>query len=195
MPNIKQQKKRVGTAARERLQNLRYRSTVKTLTRRLESAVADGDSDRIASTHKELQQWIDRATSRGALHRNAAARKKAQAARLVSEPVAPPTPGPSQGSVSSTSARVSSCVFERRLAPLSAASSDSQTGQCRVELLLGVAVGVADRLADAELVHLDALRDVPGTDALGSEQLDASDQGDVRRESHGDREGLPAFEL
>ena len=84
MPNIKQQKKRVGTAARERLQNLRYRSTVKTLTRRLESAVADGDSDRIASTHKVLQLWIDRATSRGALHRNAAARKKAQAARLVS---------------------------------------------------------------------------------------------------------------
>ena len=84
MPNIKQQKKRVGTAARERLQNLRYRSTVKTLTRRLESAVADGDSDRISATHKELQQWIDRAVSRGALHRNAAARKKAQAARLVS---------------------------------------------------------------------------------------------------------------
>jgi small subunit ribosomal protein S20 len=84
MPNIRQQKKRVGTAARERLQNLRYRSTVKTLTRRLESAVADGDSDRIAATHKELQQWIDRAATRGALHRNAAARKKAQAARLVS---------------------------------------------------------------------------------------------------------------
>lgn len=84
MPNIKQQKKRVGTAARERLQNLRYRSTVKTLARRLESAVADGDSDRIAATHKELQQWIDRAATRGALHRNAAARKKAQAARLVS---------------------------------------------------------------------------------------------------------------
>ena len=84
MANIKQQKKRVGTAARERLQNLRYRSTVKTLTRRLESAVADGDGDRISATHKELQQWIDRAAARGALHRNAAARKKAQAARLVS---------------------------------------------------------------------------------------------------------------
>ena len=84
MPNIKQQEKRVRVAARERLQNLRYRSTVKTLTRRLESAVADGDSDRITATHRELQEWIDRAASRGALHRNAAARKKAQAARLVS---------------------------------------------------------------------------------------------------------------
>ncbi|HEU6445234.1 MAG TPA: 30S ribosomal protein S20 [Gaiellaceae bacterium] len=84
MPNIKQQEKRVRTAARERLENLRYRSTVKTLTRRLESAVADGDSDRIADAHRELQHWIDRAASHGAIHRNAAARKKAQAARLVS---------------------------------------------------------------------------------------------------------------
>jgi small subunit ribosomal protein S20 len=84
MPNINQQKKRVRSAARERLQNLRYRSTVKTLTRRLESAVEQGDSDSVATTHLELQRWIDRASARGALHRNAAARKKAQAARLVS---------------------------------------------------------------------------------------------------------------
>ena len=84
MPNIKQQEKRVRSAARERLQNLRYRSTVKTLTRRLESSVADGDADRVKAIHLELQHWIDRAASRGALHRNAAARKKAQAARLAS---------------------------------------------------------------------------------------------------------------
>ena len=84
MPNINQQKKRVRSAARERVQNLRYRSTVKTLTRRLESAVAEGDADRVSTTHLELQRWIDRAVSRGALHRNTAARKKAQASRLAS---------------------------------------------------------------------------------------------------------------
>jgi small subunit ribosomal protein S20 len=84
MPNIKQQKKRVRSAARQRLENLRYRSTVKTLTRRLEGAVADGNADGIRSAHLELQRWIDRAASQGALHRNAAARKKAQAARIVS---------------------------------------------------------------------------------------------------------------
>jgi small subunit ribosomal protein S20 len=83
MPNIKQQKKRVRTAARQRLENLRYRSTVKTLTRSLRSAVADGDGDRVRETHLELQRWIDRAASNGALHRNAAARKKSQAARLL----------------------------------------------------------------------------------------------------------------
>jgi small subunit ribosomal protein S20 len=84
MPNIKQQKKRVRTAARERLENLRYRSTVKTLTKRLQAAVADGDTDRAAAEHRELVRAIDKATSRRALHRNAAARKKSQAARLLS---------------------------------------------------------------------------------------------------------------
>ena len=83
MPNIKQQKKRVRVAAKERLENLRYRSTVKTLTRRLESAVEQGDKARVAEEHLQLQRWIDRAVAHGALHRNAGARKKAQAARLV----------------------------------------------------------------------------------------------------------------
>jgi small subunit ribosomal protein S20 len=84
MPNIKQQKKRVRIASEERLENLRYASTVKTFTRRLNSAVADGDADQIAAEHKQLVRWIDKAAARGAMHRNAAARKKAQAARLVS---------------------------------------------------------------------------------------------------------------
>jgi len=83
MPNIKQQKKRMRTAARERLQNLRYRSTVKTVTRRLERAAADGDEQLIASEHRELVRWIDKAVARGALHRNAAARKKSQASRVA----------------------------------------------------------------------------------------------------------------
>jgi small subunit ribosomal protein S20 len=84
MPNIKQQKKRVRIAGEERLENLRYASTVKTLTRRLRASVAEGDSEKVTADHRELVRWIDKAASRGALHRNAAARKKAQAARLVS---------------------------------------------------------------------------------------------------------------
>ena len=83
MPNIQQQKKRMRIAARQRLENLRYRSTVKTLTRRLERAVTDGDEQSVAAEHRELVRWIDKAASHGALHRNAAARKKAQAARLT----------------------------------------------------------------------------------------------------------------
>jgi small subunit ribosomal protein S20 len=84
MPNIRQQKKRVRSAARQRVENLRYRSTVKTLTRRLRDAVAEGDTQTIAAEHAELVRCIDKAATRGALHRNTAARKKVQAARLVS---------------------------------------------------------------------------------------------------------------
>jgi small subunit ribosomal protein S20 len=86
MPNIKQQKKRVRTAAEQRLENLRYSSTIKTLTKRLAAIVEDGDATKVDAEYKGLVRLIDRAVTRGALHRNAAARKKSQAARLVSGP-------------------------------------------------------------------------------------------------------------
>ena len=84
MPNIKQQKKRVRIAAEERLENLRYRSTIKTLTKRLATTAGDGDAAAVEAEHRELVKLIDKAVSRGALHRNAGARKKAQAASLAS---------------------------------------------------------------------------------------------------------------
>ena len=84
MPNIKQQKKRVRTAAAQRLENLRYSSTIKTLTKRLAATVEAGDAAAVEAEHKGLVKLIDRAIARGALHKNAGARKKSQAARLVS---------------------------------------------------------------------------------------------------------------
>jgi small subunit ribosomal protein S20 len=84
MPNINQQKKRVRSAARERLENLRYRSTIKTLTKRLETAVEAGDTEVVQVERRNLEKLIDRAAARGALHKNAAARKKSQTAKLVS---------------------------------------------------------------------------------------------------------------
>ncbi len=83
MPNIKQQARRVATSERERLENLRWRSTTKTLLRRLHDAVADGDDDRIADEHRTYVRWIDKAASHRAIHPNHAARKKSQAAKLV----------------------------------------------------------------------------------------------------------------
>jgi small subunit ribosomal protein S20 len=83
MANIKQQKKRIRTAAEERLENLRYRSTIKTLTKRLATAGEAGDDSAVDNEHRALVKLIDRAVSRGALHRNAAARKKSQAAKLA----------------------------------------------------------------------------------------------------------------
>jgi len=86
MPNIKQQEKRVGIATRQRSENLRYRSTVKTLTKRLVDAVEQGNAEAVAEEHRTLVRWVDKAASKGALHPNTAARKKAQAARLVAGP-------------------------------------------------------------------------------------------------------------
>ncbi|RDI73740.1 S20: ribosomal protein S20 [Gaiella occulta] len=83
MPNIQQQKKRVLIASRQREENLRYRSTIKTLAKRLEAAVAAGDADAIATEHLKLVRMVDKAASRGAIHKNTAGRRKSQAARLV----------------------------------------------------------------------------------------------------------------
>ena len=69
-------------AERERLENRRYTSSIKTYFRRLERAVAAGDSDVADSEHRVLVQTIDKAVKRGALHRNTGARKKSRAARL-----------------------------------------------------------------------------------------------------------------
>jgi small subunit ribosomal protein S20 len=83
MPNIKQQEKRVRQAGRQRLENLRWRSTAKTLMRRLREAVDEEDATEIDTRHRELARWLDRAVAHGALHKNTAARRKARAARLV----------------------------------------------------------------------------------------------------------------
>ena len=96
MPNIKQQKKRVRIATEERLENLRYRSTIKTLTRRLESAVQEGDSATVTEERRRLEHYLDLAAARGAIHRNKAARRKSQVARLVSA-VTLPEPAPKRG--------------------------------------------------------------------------------------------------
>ena len=82
MANIHSQKKRILRAERERLENRRYTSTIKTYFRRLETAVAEGQDDVAETEHRVLVRTIDKAVKRGALHRNNGARKKSRAARL-----------------------------------------------------------------------------------------------------------------
>jgi len=82
MANIASQKKRIARTSRERLENLRFASTVKTHFRRLESAVASGDDQTAESEHRALISRIDKAVQHGAMHRNTGARKKARAARI-----------------------------------------------------------------------------------------------------------------
>ena len=82
MANIHSQKKRIERAARERLENRRYTSRIKTYFRRLERAVGDGDDAAADAEHRMLTQAIDKAVKRRAIHRNTGARKKSRAARV-----------------------------------------------------------------------------------------------------------------
>jgi small subunit ribosomal protein S20 len=82
MANIHSQKKRIARALRERDENRRYTSRIKTYFHRLERAVSSGDDAAADAEHKVLVQTIDKAVKRGALHRNNGARKKSRAARV-----------------------------------------------------------------------------------------------------------------
>jgi len=84
MANIASQEKRIHRAERERLENRRRTSQVKTWFRRLESAVGSGDSSRADDEFRALVSRIDKAVKSGALHRNSGARKKSRAARVRS---------------------------------------------------------------------------------------------------------------
>ena len=82
MANIHSQEKRILRSERERLENRRYTSAIKTYFRRLEEAVGSGDNATAETEHAELVRVIDKAVKRGALHRNNGARKKSRAAKL-----------------------------------------------------------------------------------------------------------------
>lgn len=82
MANIASQKKRIARTERERHENLRFASAVKTHFRRLESAVASGDDAKADEEHKALVTRVDKAVQKGAMHRNTGARKKSRAARV-----------------------------------------------------------------------------------------------------------------
>jgi small subunit ribosomal protein S20 len=88
MANIASQKKRILRTERERIENRRFTSAVRTYFRRLEDAVAEGDTERIEAEHRELVSRIDKAVQKGAMHRNTGARKKQRAARLRADAAA-----------------------------------------------------------------------------------------------------------
>lgn len=82
MANIASQKKRIQRTERERVENRRLTSAVKTHFRRLEQATAGGDGGAADAEHRELVSRIDKAVQKGALHARNGARKKSQAARI-----------------------------------------------------------------------------------------------------------------
>ncbi len=84
MANTKQQRKRVRIADRQRLENLRYKSSIKTYFRRLKATAATGDADSAQEVAKRLASTIDKAAAKRAIHKNNAARKKSQVSRILS---------------------------------------------------------------------------------------------------------------
>ena len=80
MANIKQQKKRILRSEKQRVSNIRYRSTIKTLFKGLEAAA---ENDEAATRARDLEKLIDKAASKGAIHVNNAARKKSRVARMI----------------------------------------------------------------------------------------------------------------
>jgi small subunit ribosomal protein S20 len=82
MANIASQEKRILRTERERLENRRYTSAIRTYFRRLQAIVTEGDDKAAEAEHRRLVKTIDKAVKRGALHRNTGARKKARAARM-----------------------------------------------------------------------------------------------------------------
>ena len=85
MANIASQEKRNQRSLRERLENRRYTSAVKTYFRRLQTAIDAGDATTADQELRVLVSTIDRAVKCGALHANNGARKKARAAKLRSK--------------------------------------------------------------------------------------------------------------
>jgi small subunit ribosomal protein S20 len=83
MANIASQKKRILRTERERVENRRMTSAIKTYFNRLEKAVEDGDAAAIETEHKVLVSKIDKAVQRGAIHRRNGARKKSRASRVA----------------------------------------------------------------------------------------------------------------
>ncbi|MBE0429334.1 MAG: 30S ribosomal protein S20 [Thermoleophilia bacterium] len=82
MANTKQQRKRIKIAARQRVENLRYKSRIKTIFRSLTVAAQD-DKEKAPQLGLELVTLIDKAASRGIIHPNAAAHKKSRVASIV----------------------------------------------------------------------------------------------------------------
>jgi small subunit ribosomal protein S20 len=81
--NIKSQKKRIlqNNAAQER--NKSVRSALKTKVRRFRDALATGDATAAESALKDAARALDKAASKGVIHKNQAANRKSAMASAL----------------------------------------------------------------------------------------------------------------
>ncbi|MER5254056.1 MULTISPECIES: 30S ribosomal protein S20 [unclassified Streptomyces] len=76
MANIKSQIKRIKTNEKARQRNKAVKSSLKTAIRKAREAVAAGDSQKAIEATREASRQLDKAVSKGVIHKNQAANKK-----------------------------------------------------------------------------------------------------------------------
>ena len=77
MANIKSQKKRIITNEKARLRNKDVKSSLKTLVRKFREAAEAGDAAAATALAREANRALDKAASKGVIHKNQAANRKA----------------------------------------------------------------------------------------------------------------------
>ena len=83
MPNIKASERSVKTDAERRARNFAIKSSVKTSVRKVSDAVATNQVDSAKELLSNAASTIDKAVSKGVIHKNTAARKKSRLAKKI----------------------------------------------------------------------------------------------------------------
>ena len=83
MANIKSQKKRILTNEKARLRNNAVKSELKTAIRAVNTAVESTDKDAAAAALVAASRKLDKAVSKGVLHKNNAANRKSAISKKV----------------------------------------------------------------------------------------------------------------
>ncbi|WP_129666466.1 30S ribosomal protein S20 [Phytoactinopolyspora endophytica] len=81
MANIKSQKKRILTNEKARQRNKAVKSSLKTAVRRFQEAADAGDTDTAVVAARDANRRLDKAASKGVIHKNQAANRKASIAK------------------------------------------------------------------------------------------------------------------
>lgn len=83
MANIKSQIKRIGTNRKATERNKAYKSELRTAIRRVREAVAAGDAKKADEALAFASKKLDKAVSKGVIHKNQAANRKSAIAKKV----------------------------------------------------------------------------------------------------------------
>ena len=84
MANIKSQIKRIQTNEKARQRNVAVKSELKTAVRAVRTAAAAGDAEAAAKALRHATRKLDKAVSKGVIHKNQAANRKSAIAKQVS---------------------------------------------------------------------------------------------------------------